>query len=101
VGLDRAQRHGARAPPRGAACCEGGTAWLAGGYDEHVTVERGHPGAPPAPEPRAAAGELPLLAELRAFVGYLAGGPPPLSSAEDGVAIVRRIAELRALAGLP
>ena len=96
--------HSATAPDRrreARLCCEGGTAWLGGGYDEHVTVERGHPGAPPEPEPRAAAGELPLLAELRAFVGHLAGGPPPLSSAGDGVAIVRRIAELRALAGLP
>jgi predicted dehydrogenase len=96
--------HSATAPRRrreARLCCENGTAWLADGYDEHVTVEHGHPGAPPEPERRAVAGEWPLLAELRAFVGHLAGGPPPRSSAGDGVAIVRRIAELRALAGLP
>jgi hypothetical protein len=43
-------------------------------------------------------GELPLLAELRAFVGHI-GGPAPRSSAAEGAAIVSAIAELRALAG--
>ena len=43
-------------------------------------------------------GELPLLAELRAFVEHLRGGPPPRSSAAEGAAMVSTIAELRALA---
>jgi hypothetical protein len=43
-------------------------------------------------------GELPLLAELRAFVEHLGGGPPPKSSAAEGAAVVRTIATLRELA---
>lgn len=46
-------------------------------------------------------GELPLLAELRAFVAYLAGGPPPRSSAAEGARNVEVVAALRELAGLP
>jgi predicted dehydrogenase len=92
--------HSATAPDRRREtrlCCEHGTAWLAGGYDEHITVERG---VAAGLEERGAAGELPLLAELRAFLGHLEGGPPPRSSAADGAEIVRRIAELRTSAGL-
>ena len=44
--------------------------------------------------------EPPLLRELRAFLGHLDGGPPPKSSGRDGAAVVRRICELRRLAGL-
>ena len=53
------------------------------------------------PELRPTPGEWPLLAELRAFVAYLGGGPPPRSSAAEGALMVARLAELRALAGLP
>jgi len=42
----------------------------------------------------------PLRRELQAFVRHLDGGPPPKSSGRDGVAVVRRIAELRGMAGL-
>jgi hypothetical protein len=45
--------------------------------------------------------EFPLLRELRGFMEHLAGGPPPRSSAAEAAEVVRRIAELRALAGLP
>ncbi len=96
--------HSATAPVRRREirlCCEGGTAWLADGYDEHVMVEEGLPGVDPEPRPRSTPGEWPLLAELRAFVGHLEGGPPPRSSAADGAAGVRSLAALRALAGLP
>ncbi len=44
--------------------------------------------------------DMPLLAELRAFVGHLAGGPPPKSSARAAAVIVRRISELCDAAGL-
>jgi len=44
--------------------------------------------------------EPPLRREVAAFLRYLDGGAPPKSSARDGVEMVRRIAELRALAGL-
>ena len=78
--------------------CEEGVALLADGYSEHVLVHRD--GAD-EPERREIAAELPLLRELRAFVEHLQGGPPPRSSAAEGALVVRRIAELRALAGAP
>ena len=74
--------------------CEDGVALLDGGWAEEVLVRRD--GADT--ERRALAGELPLLAELRAFVEHLDGGPAPRSSAQDAALIVRRIAELGALA---
>jgi predicted dehydrogenase len=45
-------------------------------------------------------GDPPLRRELDAFVKYLDGGAPPKSSGHDGVDSVRRIAELRRLAGI-
>ena len=81
--------------------CDEGTASLGGGWDEHVSLY----GLPSSGEPREerlpATGELPLLAELRAFVEHLRGGPPPRSSAAEGLAVVEAIARLRTLAGLP
>lgn len=74
--------------------CDDGVAVLADGWDEHVLVHR--PGG--NTERIEAQGELPLLAELRAFVGFIAGGPPPKSSAAEGAAAVQAIAALRALA---
>ncbi len=77
--------------------CEGGVAVLGGGWDEHVTVYRDAPGGV-VEERIETPGELPLLAELRAFVEHLRGGPPPRSSAAEGAAVVSSIAELRELA---
>ena len=54
-----------------------------------------------APEHRQISTEMPLLRELRAFLEHLEGGPPPRSSAAEGVEIVTRIAELRRLAEAP
>lgn len=78
--------------------CADGVALLAGGWDEHVTVFRDTPSGEPAEERIEARGELPLLAELRAFVAHLEGGPAPRSSAGEGALIVQHIASLRALA---
>lgn len=75
--------------------CDEGVAVLAGGWDEHVLVHR--PGGTD-PERIDARGELPLLAELRAFLRFVDGGSPPKSSAVEGAAAVRAIAKLRALA---
>jgi predicted dehydrogenase len=77
--------------------CEGGVAWLAGGYADHVAVTRAIGGEP---ERRPLPDVMPLFRELEVFVAHLAGGPPPRSSAAEGAEIVRRIAELRALGGL-
>jgi predicted dehydrogenase len=77
-----------------------GAATLDGGWSEELRIVRSpHEGHDV--EVRKTPGELPLLAELRAFVGHVRGGPPPRSSAEDAVGIVRRIAELGALARAP
>ncbi len=77
--------------------CEDGVAVLGGGWDEHVTIYRG--GLAGVEEERIETkGELPLLAELRAFVEHLQGGPPPRSSAAEGAAAVSTIAMLRSLA---
>jgi predicted dehydrogenase len=74
--------------------CDEGLAVLGGGWDEHVLVHR--PGR--EVERIQAPGELPLLAELRAFLGFVEGGPPPRSSVAEGAEAVRAIAELRTLA---
>ena len=78
--------------------CDGGVAVLAGGWDEHISVHR--LGEDPAGDRVETPGELPLLAELRAFVAHLDGGPPPRTAATDAAAIVESLAALRSLAGL-
>ena len=78
---------------------EHGSAWLADGYEDHIHLARGRAGDSEQ-ERRPISDELPLLRELRAFVDHLGGGPPPRSSAAEGAAIVRRVAELRERAGL-
>jgi predicted dehydrogenase len=74
--------------------CDEGVAVLAGGWDEHVAIQM--------PDGRSerieAQGELPLLAELRAFVDHVGGGPPPKSSVSEGAEVVRAIVALRRLA---
>jgi predicted dehydrogenase len=83
--------------------CRDGLATLSDGYSEHVQVIRTvdlSDSTPPTPERRPISTELPLLRELRAFLEYLEGGPPPRSSAAEGVMIVNALADLRALAGL-
>ena len=52
------------------------------------------------PYARPIPGDMPLLAELRAFVKHLQGGPPLRSSAAEGLHVVERIVALRTLAGL-
>ncbi len=78
--------------------CEQGVALLADAYSDHVLVRRDGADESERVEISTA---LPLLLELRAFVEHLQGGPPPRSSAAEGALVVRRVAELRALAGVP
>jgi predicted dehydrogenase len=79
--------------------CAEGTAILDGGWSQELLITRSPHGGEAA-ERRPTPGELPLLAELRAFTAHLAGGPPPKSTAADGAHIVRRIAELGELADI-
>jgi len=46
-------------------------------------------------ERRPIATELPLLRELRAFAGHLAGGPPPKTGVAEGLEAVRAMVALR------
>jgi len=78
--------------------CEGGIAWLPGPDAPAVGVAK-EPGV--EPEWRQIGDGMPLLAELRAFVEHLGGGPPPRSSAAEGAANVATVGRLRELAGLP
>jgi predicted dehydrogenase len=82
--------------------CDGGVAVLGDSYASEVLVLRGDLQGQVSrdEEHRPVSDELPLFSELRAFVHHLRGGPPPLSSAADGLAEVRAIGRLRELAGL-
>jgi predicted dehydrogenase len=67
---------------------------LDGGWAGEITVRRFGAADETIPTP----GELPLLAELRAFVEHVQGGPPPKSPAAEGLLVVRRIQQLIDLA---
>lgn len=47
------------------------------------------------------AGDEPVVSELADFLAHIDGGPAPRCSAEEGVAVVQTVEELRLLAGLP
>ncbi|CAB4896891.1 unannotated protein [freshwater metagenome] len=66
------------------------SATLPGSESDHVEVHD-HSGT----ERIAFTAEQPLLAELRCFLGYLTGGPAPITNAREGAITVRRIAEIR------
>jgi predicted dehydrogenase len=77
------------------------SAQLGDSYDDHIVLARGVPGkAAGKPELIPIGKDMPLLAELKAFLAYLTGGPPPLSPARDGLLVVERVVALRRLAGL-
>jgi len=70
---------------------------LRDGYDRQIFIRDGEPGAPDAGARSLDVGDrMPLLAEIERFLGYLAGGPAPLSSAADGLLVVERLSEIQA-----
>ena len=78
-----------------------GVAQLADSYDDRILVAAGIPGLDAGKPSHVDVGDaMPLLLELQAFVAHLRGGPPPRSSAREGLLIVERIHDLRRLAGL-
>jgi predicted dehydrogenase len=79
--------------------CEEGVAQLDGAEAGAVVVGRAGRIDADSVEHRPIPDEMPLLAELRAFVQHLRGGPAPKSSAADAVAIVEAIAGMIALTG--
>jgi predicted dehydrogenase len=76
-------------------CCDDGLAIMDDSHGDRISIIRQpHVEGPADPETQRLDGELPLLAELRAFVGYLAGGPPPLGTLEEAIESVDIIASL-------
>lgn len=83
--------------------CSDGIAILGDAYSDHLAIVRGRGSGQTQQrdeERHEVSGEMPLLAELRAFVSYLEGGPPPKSSARDGARVVEVISQIRVLAGI-
>jgi len=80
---------------------EDGIASMVDPMDEHIVLHRFARArlSRDRVERRRVDTEAPLLKELRAFVAHLNGGPPPLSLAADGAAIVRAISEIHRMAG--
>lgn len=80
--------------------CEGGVAILSDSYESQIEIYR--PGWKPVNEvetiPISTA--MPLMRELETFIAFLDGGPPPRSSAIEGLAVVEAIDRLRDLAGI-
>lgn len=66
-------------------------------YADHLTV--GHKDSDRETSVPIAT-DLPLERELAAFVGHLQGGPPPRSSAAEGLEVVELIGSLRDMAGV-
>ncbi|NNF04315.1 MAG: Gfo/Idh/MocA family oxidoreductase [Rhodothermales bacterium] len=84
--------------------CTEGVAVLSGGVSDHILIAHGGAGSGAdtmQTEKVPISTESALLRELRAFVDHLGGGPPPRTSAADGVDIVRTVVHLRSLAGIP
>ncbi len=70
---------------------------LRGSYDDRMFIREGSPDDLNAPEKSIVCpGKMPLLAEIERFLGFLSGGPPPISSASDGLLIVERLAAIEA-----
>ena len=68
-------------------------------YDTVIRVQRGAPGDPAArPDTIEIGQDMPLLLEVQAFLKHLEGGPPPMTSAQEGLLIVQRTAEIEAAA---
>lgn len=82
--------------------CRDGVAVLPDADSAFIEILRpdGPPDIAPVVERLPLAGEPALLAELRAFVDHLRGGPPPPTDASEGLAVVEAVAALRRLAGL-
>ena len=107
AGLWHAMEIGIRSPlwqRRVTLLCRDGAAILEDSYADHVLIVANPPPdgthAQPQTTRRPIPVEMPLLAELAAFVGHLAGGPPPKSSAVEAAEAVAAIAEIRRLAAI-
>jgi predicted dehydrogenase len=73
---------------------------LTDGYSEVLDVRVTSQGREPESISIPIGLQMPLEAELAAFIDHLRGGPPPRSSAAEAVLIVERVQQLRDLAGI-
>ncbi len=83
--------------------CEQGIAILADGYAEQIEIYHrdSHTNQLSlTPEILAFSPKMPLFVELEAFVGYLQGGAPLKTNAQQGLEVVRAIVEARQRAGV-
>ncbi|MEW9836525.1 Gfo/Idh/MocA family protein [Mesorhizobium marinum] len=81
--------------------CTAGTVTLNGSLDDHLILRQGTPDDLDAPEIKVFfENEMPLKAELAAFLRHLRGGPPPMSSVAEGALVVERVCEIGRMAGL-
>ena len=83
--------------------CQDGVAVMLDPDAGAIEITRGDAASSPADariEKRPYSTESALRRELAAFLGFVHGGPPPKSSAAEGVEVVRAVARLRALAGI-
>jgi predicted dehydrogenase len=84
--------------------CRDGAATLQDAYADHLVIVANPPADGTGTDPRLTRRplkvEMPLLAELSAFIGFLNGGPPPKSPADEAAQTVATIVQLRRLAGL-
>jgi predicted dehydrogenase len=68
-------------------------------YETEIRVRRGAPADLNASSEIIEIGQdMPLLLELQAFLAYLEGGPPPMTSAREALLTVERTAEIQAAA---
>ncbi len=83
--------------------CHDGVATLPNGESKYleIAMPTGEDGLDVDIEHRAIPGNPPLYEELRIFVEFLNGGPPPPTTAIEGLEIVRHVEQIRKLAGVP
>ena len=80
-----------------------GVAVMADPESGRIDITRGDSSSPPSEaisDVREFSSQAALTRELIAFLGFIDGGPPPKSSAGEGVDVVRCVVRLRELAGL-
>lgn len=82
--------------------CRDGVAVLADAYADGIEIIPNPPSLDAAGEARVVRRpvdtEMPLKSELAAFLGFLRGGPAPRSSADEALAVVDAVAEIRRMA---
>lgn len=80
--------------------CRDGVAVLHSAEAQFIEVTRMAPDGSAHTSQRPLSGEAALKQELRTFCAFLDGGPPPPTTAAQGLAVVEALAALRQLAGL-